>query len=153
MRISLITLACSVFLACNPAPEGNDAAEPASAEPPAPSAAEIQDRAWYFVEAAGSPIIPAWDSDRSASLTLSSEDSQATGSSGCNRMMGGYTIDGSSIRFNAIAGTRMACPEPEMQVEQSVHSALEAVRSWEIQGDTLILRGEGAVMARLVQRP
>lgn len=153
MRTLLMTLACGALLACNPTPDVGDTGEPAAAEPPASAGAEIQDREWYFVEAAGSPIIPDWESDRSASLTLASEDSRASGSSGCNRMMGGYSIDGRSIRFDAVAGTRMACPDPQMQIEQNVHSALEAARSWEMQGDTLILRGEGAVMARLVPRP
>lgn len=150
-----MVLACGTLLGCSAAPDEGDVGDPdaSAAEVPDRSGTEILDREWLFVEAAGVPIEADQNAERAASLTLSSEDSRAAGSSGCNRMMGGFTLDGSSIRFEAVAGTRMACPEPQMEVETNVHAALEAARSWEIQGDTLILRGEGAVMARLIPRP
>ncbi len=39
-----------------------------------------------------------------------------SGTSGCNRFTGGYGKTTSGIRFDRIAGTRMACPGTRMEV-------------------------------------
>ena len=45
------------------------------------------------------------------------EDGRLAGSDGCNRLAGRYALEGSSIEFFELAGTRMACPEGMAQAD------------------------------------
>ena len=84
-------------------------------------------------------------------LTLSTEDSRASGSSGCNQMGGAYTLNGESLQFSQMISTKMACEPQLMDQESRIHAALEATRRWAISGDTLILYADGdSVGARLI---
>ncbi len=56
---------------------------------------------------------------------------------GCNRIVGKPKIDGESIAFGPMAGTRMACPPPLDQIEAKYMAALEAARSFRIEGAKL----------------
>jgi heat shock protein HslJ len=72
--------------------------------------------------------------------TLSFEGAQrVSGSSGCNRYTGVLTAAGSELRVGDVAMTRMACPPAVMEVESRFVTALEAVRSYRLAGDTLEL--------------
>lgn len=84
-------------------------------------------------------------------ITFAAEG-RAYGSSGCNRFMGGFTLDGAALRFDPIAGTRMACEPPAMEVEQRFLDALAAVRGWRLEGPALLLTdGAGATVMRLLR--
>ena len=85
--------------------------------------------------------------DRS-NLTLAfSEEGRISGSTGCNRMMGGYSVDGGKISFTPIATTLMACTS-EAMAEQEIRytGALSGEMDWRIMPDgALELTGpEGA---------
>jgi len=43
---------------------------------------------------------------------------------GCNRMRGSYDVAGDALRLGPLAGTMMACPEPQMTIENAVRAAL-----------------------------
>jgi heat shock protein HslJ len=59
-------------------------------------------------------------------------DGRVSGSAGCNRLMGGYRLDGDALSFEPnLAGTMMACPPPLMAQEQAVIEALGAVVGFE----------------------
>jgi heat shock protein HslJ/uncharacterized membrane protein len=45
-------------------------------------------------------------------------DGTVSGSSGCNRFTGSYTLSGEGLTFGDMASTRMACPMPQMETEQ-----------------------------------
>jgi len=86
---------------------------------------------------------------RPADITFSAEG-RASGATGCNRFTGGYTLDGPSLRFGAVAGTRMACLPDAMEQEQRIHRAFDAVRGWRQDGSAMLLTGEdGTVLLRL----
>ena len=53
---------------------------------------------------------------------------------GCNRIVGKPKIDGQSIAFGPMAGTRMACPPPLDQIEAKYMAALEAARTFRHRG-------------------
>ena len=65
---------------------------------------------------------------------------RVAGSSGCNRFVGQVTFSDGSVRFGPLAGTRMACPPPRMELEQQVHRALEATRAFVLDGSRSKLR-------------
>jgi heat shock protein HslJ len=67
------------------------------------------------------------------------EDGTATGSGGCNSFRTSYRTEGTSITFEPVAATEMAC-EPEVaDQEASVFQALESASSLDIAGDLLTL--------------
>jgi copper homeostasis protein (lipoprotein) len=68
---------------------------------------------------------------------------RVSGSGGCNRLMGGFTLDGKTLRFSPLASTKMACAEPVMAFEMNVVRALEQVRGWRIEGGELFLLDAG----------
>jgi heat shock protein HslJ len=72
-------------------------------------------------------------------VTLTLEGGAASGTAGCNRFSGGYTLDGGSLSFGPLATTKMACPDDVMDQEQAVLAALEGVAGWAVEGDRLSL--------------
>jgi heat shock protein HslJ len=77
----------------------------------------------------------------SASLVFA--DGKVAVDSGCNRGSGTAAIGETSITFGPIATTRMACPEPAMNLEQFVLGVLSGEVAYEIDADQLHLLGAG----------
>jgi len=71
-------------------------------------------------------------------LTLT-KDGKVSGDSGCNRYVGGYTISGSSITFGPLAGTLMACPDPQMKAEAAYLAKLQSATKFKATLNTLTL--------------
>ena len=116
--------------------------------PDAPQAqASLENTLWKLVKLGDQPVTLA-PGARQSSFTLVAETRRVQGDTGCNRMMGGYTLQGDSLRFSALATTRMACPDGVGQTEAAFLKALEAAGKWRIQGETLELRdSQGASLA------
>jgi heat shock protein HslJ len=75
------------------------------------------------------------------------DDGRASGTAGCNRFSGGYEVDGDSLSFGPLAATKMFCGEDGvMEQEQRVFAALEATRSFTIDGSALTFVDEGGAM-------
>jgi heat shock protein HslJ len=67
-------------------------------------------------------------------------DGNVSGSAGCNRYSGKYTISGSNITFNVpIASTMMACPQPVMDQESAYLKMLGEAKIYTVRGDELTL--------------
>jgi heat shock protein HslJ len=66
--------------------------------------------------------------------SLTFEDGQASGSSGCNQFSGSYTVDGSSLE---LAMTAMGCPPPADEVERASMDALQGTAGWRLEGEEL----------------
>jgi heat shock protein HslJ len=58
---------------------------------------------------------------------------------GCNTGRGGYQVDGSTITFEPMATTRMACEETAMSVEDAVLAVLQGDVGFSIDGESLVL--------------
>jgi heat shock protein HslJ len=66
--------------------------------------------------------------------------------------MGSLTIGGEGVAFGALAGTKMACPEPLMAVEQRWLEMLQTVTRFDIDAEgALILHALDDAVARLVR--
>lgn len=89
-------------------------------------------------------------------LTLEfSADGRVTGSAGCNRLTGSYTVTGGGIGFEGVATTRRMCAEPAgvMAQEAAFLRALGAATAVRTYGDRLELRGEdGALLVSATRR-
>lgn len=70
---------------------------------------------------------------------------------GCNAVSGRYGREGGSLRFDAGAMTRMACPPPLDALERSLLDALARTASWRIAGPTLELFDAGGASVGLIR--
>jgi heat shock protein HslJ len=77
----------------------------------------------------------------SASLVFS--DGRVAANTGCNRGNGSASIAADAITFGPMALTRMACPEPAMDLESFVTGVLEGEVAYTVDGDVLHLLGAG----------
>lgn len=79
-------------------------------------------------------------------ITMSFEDGQVNGTAACNSYFGPYETSGSSITFQQLAFTEMACfPDELMQAEQMFGQAMTRVDTVSVDGD-LTLSGDGVEM-------
>ncbi|MBX9700891.1 MAG: META domain-containing protein [Acetobacteraceae bacterium] len=126
-----------LLLARDAAGERQQVADPAHA---------LADRRWVATEIGGAPVAAGVTSD----ITFTTAG-QVHGSGGCNRIAGGYRLEGADgIRIGPLAGTMMACEDPKDAQERRFHEALGAARHWRITDGTLLLRDAGgATVARL----
>lgn len=71
-----------------------------------------------------------------------------SGNSGCNRFNGGFQLTGEGLSFVDMAATRMACPEPEMKLEQSIFETLPTISRFDIspEGDLILFAGDTAAL-------
>lgn len=79
------------------------------------------------------------DQAREAHFVLHAEETRVAGSTGCNNLMGGYTLEGDQLSFGSLGTTRMACANPQMTLERDFLEALSHVARWEVVGETLTL--------------
>lgn len=70
-----------------------------------------------------------------------------SGNAGCNNLMGGYEIQGNTLKIKGPASTMMACDEALMRSEQKFGEALGKVDNFKITGDNMQLRQGNTVLA------
>ena len=81
-------------------------------------------------------------------LVFANDALQVSGSGGCNRITGGFTLEGDRLHLGPLAGTMMACVKG-MEQEQRFLQALNHVERYRISGQQLeLLDGAGTVLAR-----
>ena len=142
-RLTSLSLAAAIAMA------GGCAATPDSAPPDTgltPSYS-LTNTYWKLTELDGAPVTMVPEQEREVRITLT-DDGKVQGFTGCNRVMGGYTLTGTALRFTQLAGTRMACPPPLMQLESAVLANLNSVTGYQLEGEKLILLKDGAPVAR-----
>ena len=114
---------------------------------PTSSKASLTNTYWKLVELDGARVAMTPEQEREVRITLD-DNGKVTGFTGCNRVMGGYTVAAEVLRFTQLAGTRMMCPPPAMQLESAVLANLNSVTGFRIEGEQLILLKDGAPVAR-----
>jgi heat shock protein HslJ len=99
---------------------------------------------WRVIELGGKPV-PAEDAARDAHLTL--EGRRLSGSDGCNRITGSYTVSGGDVTFGQIAATQMACASSSA-IEKPFRDALANASRLTVSGGRLTLfNASGAKLA------
>lgn len=75
------------------------------------------------------------------------------GNTGCNQYGGPVSLEGTRIRFGPLVATKMACVDTLVQqIETAYLAALEATTTFRIDGEQLVLEGEGGTeLARLTR--
>ncbi|KAB0324461.1 META domain-containing protein [Janthinobacterium sp. PLB04] len=142
-RLTYLPLAAAIAMAggCATTP---DSAKPDTGLTPMYS---LTNTYWKLTQLDGADVTMAPEQEREVRITLT-DDGKVHGFTGCNRMMGGYTLTGNVLRFTQLAGTRMACPPLLMQLESAVLANLNSVTGYRFEGEYLILLKDGAPVAR-----
>ena len=106
----------------------------------APSGVPLEGTTWQLTDlrlsGAYAPVPPG------ATVTLTLQDGQASGSGGCNQYSGPYTLSGDSLTFGTLVQTLMLCEGVRGTVETFYFADLPAVAHWAIEGDTLTLSAD-----------
>lgn len=115
------------------------------------AAQTIENSYWKLTELRGKPSSFQSASGQAPYFILIPEGCKAMGFSGCNRFSGSYeTAAGNGLRFNGMASTKMACPQPNP--EQEFLEALSITDNYSLNGDTLYLnKARMAPLARLTR--
>lgn len=114
-----------------------------AAAPPAAAAEAVPTGTWLAEDLRGRGVI---DNARTTLEFL--PDGQVAGSGGCNRYRTAVRIEGETLRFDIVAGTRMMCPPALMSQEQTFYEVLGAARRWSvIDGKLRLLDQLGATLA------
>jgi heat shock protein HslJ len=98
---------------------------------------DLTGKVWALTELTGKP--PVAGTGISAEF---SADGKLSGSAGCNRYSGTYTVSGNSITFSSpMASTMMMCDAAVMEQENAYLKALGETKTFEVKGDQLTLTG------------
>jgi len=128
--------------------------QPETACAPLFRAAPLLDTEWTLTAFASGPVPQTVGKARPAHVLLRESQGQRllAGSGGCNRLTGGFTLDGDRIAFRRVATTKMVCPKG-MDAERRLLDVLAQARSWRVLGRLLELYDEGgARLARFEAR-
>lgn len=109
--------------------------------------ASLENTYWKLTTLRGQPVaVP--DRQREPHLILQPAQHRVSGSGGCNRLSGGYTLAGDRLTFGRTAGTMMACVD-SMELERGFLEMLAVVARWRIDGQRLeLVDSRGDVLAR-----
>ena|SRR6187549_1732380 len=109
---------------------------------PMQATATLVDTYWKLGQV-GEQVVTTPQGAREIHLVMQSENQRVAGFSGCNQMMGAYALNGSQLKFDQMAGTKMACVGTSLQLENEFLAIFPQVAKWEISGQTLRLLDEG----------
>jgi heat shock protein HslJ len=98
--------------------------------------------AWQLVSGTG-PSGPV-EAPAPARVTLTIEGGHAGGTAACNQYGGSLTIDGDRFSLEDVSRTEMACAPAVMKAEAAYAAALDRVDTVRVEGDRLVLSGDGA---------
>lgn len=126
---------------------------PAQAGTPGVQPTTFEGTTWRLVSQPGQA--PETIAGLPRAITIRFESGRVSGFSGCNTFRGPFTLDGNLVTFGALAGTMMACAEPDRNaLERAFTVALSSPVSYEIAGDRLTLTTEtGAALSFEMETP
>lgn len=147
-RLVLIMLAAAMLVGCH----GDRVNSEKPNEKPMTTSAKnaLLDTKWTLTELNGAAVLPA-EPNHEVNLTFSSADQRVTGMASINRYSSKYTLDGDKLTILPGALTRMAGPEPLMKQEGDFLNALEAVKTYRVNGNVLELVDGSAVVAKFAR--
>jgi heat shock protein HslJ len=111
----------------------------------AAEAPSLDGTAWVLFDLPGHALVPG------SSVTLQFADGHLSGSDGCNRYSGSYSVQGATLAVPAnLASTQMACDPGLMDQARAYVSALRAAKSYRVSADRLeLLSATGLTLATL----
>lgn len=103
--------------------------------------AELIEKYWKLIEINGKKIEPSDKWSKEPHIIFKAAANRVNGNGGCNGFSGSYTLDENNrLVISQVMATKMACEN--MEIEDQLFGALNAVRAYSVQGDTLLLKDE-----------
>ncbi len=122
----------------------SNSAIPSSNETNAPVSSDLIGTHWKLILLQDTEVADA----AHAPYLMLGADARLSGSDGCNKMMGSYTLTADTLSFSELASTRMACPD-EINLAGAFNQALQNTRKYSVHADQLVLQDEsGLQLAR-----
>lgn len=118
---------------------------------PAPRVAPLRGTLWRLLAMEGPEVVLNEPPARPIELQLLEDEPRLAASGGCNRLIGGFSLEGETIRFSQLASTQMACGPQLMELERRYAEALAKVRRWSIDKRSLMLQDAGGRTLLLFQ--
>jgi putative lipoprotein len=115
----------------------------------------IEGPVWRLEQLGGEAVAPSGDPQRDAQVQFDRRNGRVTGSGGCNRVTGTFERNGSALKLNQLAATRMACADPARSAnEAQFFAALQSTTSYRLQGPSRmsLLDSGGRTLAVLSAR-
>jgi copper homeostasis protein (lipoprotein) len=107
---------------------------------------------WKLVRL-GEVGVEAVEPQREPYLVFARDERRVSGSGGCNRVTGGFELDGEKLKLGPMAGTMMACPTG-MEQEQPFLQSIGNVERYRIRNSHLdMLDASGTAIARFEAAP
>lgn len=140
----VINIGLTIIAGCQMAPRESSHGQVAAA-----SSVPLVETNWRLT-LLGDEAVDNPPGERAINLQLQAQNPRIVGFAGCNRMFGGYLLNGETLKFDQIGATKMACmDEKRMKLEQRYFDVLSRVSQWKITGKTLELRdGDGKPQAQ-----
>ena len=110
---------------------------------------------WRLMELQGRPAEYYEDQAIPQLVFMPESDTQGRigGADGCNRLLGGYTLQGNNgITFTHLGSTKMLCPQGDAQARLMLESLARAAQ-WYIRGDRLELWDAESLLAVFLAVP
>lgn len=152
-RTTLSLLATALFFTltsekCDKAKAEAEAAAASGTGNPKPVGETLIGPRWNLSTLAGAAIqLPEGVENPFLSL---SADNGVHGYTGCNKLMGTAKIDGTSLSFPSVGGTKMFC-ERTKDLESAFMTALSGTNSYKIKDGKLILLDKSKELATFVK--
>lgn len=99
---------------------------------------KLHNTLWKLTALNGVAIKSA-EGQRRASLTLTTDASQARIATACNSGSAKYNVNGKSIKFDVAMSTKMMCEQEPMKQEAAFFKIIKDATRYEIKGETLEL--------------
>lgn len=133
VAVALLVVACAGSTPSSPAPSATVPSGPIDATGD-----------WRLatgtVDGADLPLDERWP------VTLSIDGRQVGGTSACNQYGGEIVVEAGEVRFGQMGMNAMGCEEPVMAIEVAYHAALGRIRTASMDGDALLLGGDGVAL-------
>jgi copper homeostasis protein (lipoprotein) len=111
----------------------------------------LENTYWKLTRLGDAPVLIG-PRQREPHVILNPKSRRVSGFGGCNRLMGGYEVNGDQLSFGQMAGTMMACPEG-MDTERAFLGALRDVKRLKITRQHLdLFDAAGNLVARFEAR-
>lgn len=95
----------------------------------------IEGPVWRLTQLNDQPVAGGREPQRDPQVSFDRSSGRVSGSGGCNRMSGGFTRSGNSLRIGQLAATKMACGEASRNdTESQFFQALQGTASYRLAG-------------------